>query len=218
MKAFAAKSILFLCTAISLLACNKEDDPAPVPVPTPEPEMHPVAKVLEGNYWQEKICFTYLEPFVFDVDNPDTDKGTEVKVTECDILDLIASGGSYIDARLNQFYIVPETLTVRVFSQAPYIGHWYHQNLYTIDFLDANHIRINTTNDISLYVGAALDTELKVMSCTDKEIILDGPIKSYVWQNWRLDRETDVMYVGIRVYWTKIENGAEILEPSSPLD
>ncbi len=211
MKAFAAKSILILCTAVLLLACNKEDDPAPAPVPTPDPEMHPVAQVLEGNYWQEKICFTYKG------------KGSNtIKITKDIIEEFTLDGSVRIDERLDIFYVAPETGKVHAYEfHQSYIGNWYYRNLYSLEYLSDNRIRVNTDDEYSAYYGADSNIELRVVSCTDREIVLDGPIKPYIWQNWRLDYEYEMyglMYLGIRVYWTKIENGAEILEPSSPLD
>ncbi len=208
MKAFSTKSILILCTAVLLLACNKDDNPAPAPVPTPDPEMHPVAQVLEGNYWQEKICFTYKEI------GPEANT---VMVTD-DIMCETSSGGSYFNLRLDKFYVDSETGKLRSFDYTNnYIGNWYYENKYKFEYPDQEHIRIFTQDELSSFFGAAFNIDLQVRACTDKEIILDGPIKSYVWQNWNLENRA-VMYLGIRVYWTKIENGAEILEPSSPLD
>lgn len=218
MKHLLKKIAVPICFVFLLASCDKNDEPAPEPIP----EQHPVEKVLNGNYWKEKICFTYIEHTVMDptVDS-DENKGMEVLVSK-DILDeFIWGGGTYLSARLNEFFVNPETKKVHVYAGPPYIGNRYYQNLYNINYIDQDHIAIGSPKELHRYVGAAIDVELKVVSCTEHEIVLDGPIKPYIWQNWMLDLEAEknnIMYLGIRVYWTKIENGAEIYEPSTPLD
>ena len=90
-----------------------------------------------------------------------------------------------------------------------------------MEYPDGNHVLIRALDELTGYVGAAFNVPLEVVSCTDEEIILDGPIKPYIWHEWKLDEISEyqnIIYLGIRVYWTKIENGAELLEPSNPLD
>ncbi len=212
MKAFAAKSILFLCTAVSLLACNKEDDPAPAPVPTPESEMHPIEAALDGTYWkQDKICFAF------------TKQGAHggIEFTEDLAYEFSWDGGYYYYPKLRIFSVEPDTRKIREYDSGTYIGSYYYHNRYIVEYPDQKHIMIRALDELTGYVGAAFNVDLEVVSCTEQEIILDGPIKPYIWQEWRLDQLADyhdIIYLGIRVYWTKIENGAEILEPSSPLD
>ncbi len=213
MKAFAAKSILILCTAILLLACNKDDDPASVPVPTPDSEMHPLEAALDGTYWkQDKICFAYTK-------KNNTQSGIEF--TKDLIYELNWAGGNYYYLKLETFSVEPDTRKVREYDSGTYVGSYYYHNRYIMEYPDQKHVVIRAMDELTGYVGAAYNVDLEVVSCTDQEIILDGPIKPYIWQAWRLDEKAEsenIIYLGIRVYWTKIQNGAEILEPSSPLD
>lgn len=196
---------IFLSSMV--IACAKDDMPTAPPAVT-----NPVAEVLEGNYWTEKVCFTYIKR---------GSSGDNIEVTQDISHEYPWGGGSHYDIRLNNFYVSPETKKVHLFQSGLYIGNWYIQNLYSISYPDQQHIYISSTRELDAFVGAAINVELKVMSCTDHEIVLDGPIKPYIWQTWALDEMGDflnITYLGIRVYWTKIENGAEIYEPSTPLD
>lgn len=216
MNNYILKGLVFL-NMLFLLSCEKDDL---TPASMPEPLTHPVAQVLESNYWQEKICFTYIEQLAFPEPGEDSPV-PEIKVTDDIIDEYMWSGGTYLDARLDRFYVDPETKKLRVYLGAPYIGNWYYQNLYAINYPDSNHVILSSSKDLNAQVGAATETFLKVVSCTEKEIILDGAIKPYIWQNWKLDeigKSKGIMYLGIRVYWTRIENGSEIYEPSNPLD
>ena len=62
---------------------------------------------------------------------------------------------------------------------------------------------------------------MKVVACTGHEVVLEGLIKPYIWQTWRLDEVADqkggIMYLGIRVYWTKTTGGAAV-QFAQPLD
>ncbi len=208
------RNILIICSLTLFISCDKDDD-AP-PVPTPEPEMHPVAQVLQGNYWQEKICFTYQET---GLNNPYSGM---IEVTGDIVGEFTREGIVMIDERLDIFYVAPETENVHAYEfHKMYTGNWYYRNRYSLEYPAYNRVRVHTDDEQSAFYGAESNIDLRVVTCTDNEIILDGPIKPYIWQNWGLDHKyeaTGLMYLGIRVYWTKIENGAEILEPSSPLD
>ena len=216
MKTFLAKPLLLIFASLFVFACAEDDDPVATPVLEPDPGIvsarHPVAQVLEGNYWQEKICFTYKKI------GPEADT---VLVTD-DILQQTSTGSSYFNLRLDKFYVDPNTKKLRAFDYGnSYVGNWYYQNKYRLDYLDREYIRIFAEDELSVFFGAAFNIDLRVATCTDNEIILDGPIKPYIWQNWNLDNKSEymgIMYLGIRIYWTKIENGAELLEPSNPLD
>lgn len=204
--------LLPLCSLILIQACN-DDDPVPVPSPTPEPQKHPVEQTLTGNYWNEKICFTYL---------PVTSESVPIQVSEDIVEDFYWTGGYYYNRRLDVFTVDPETGKLHAYDlHSMYIGNWYYQNRYWIEYPDPTHIRIRAKEELSAYVGAAFDIELTVVSCDENQIVLDGPIKPYIWQNWMLDlvaQRENVMFLGIRVYWTRIEDGAETLEPSNPID
>lgn len=200
------KTFITLCSIFILSSCNTDDEQGPVTPTTPGLEKHAVEAVLEGGYWQEKICF------VTKTEWPDSG----VEVTD-DILD-VPYYGSYYNIRLDKFHVDPKSGKLRSFDYSnKYTGNWYYQNKYSLIYPDQGHIRIQTYDELSSYFGAAFNIDLQVVSCAENEIILDGPIKSYIWQNWNLDNDTK-MYLGIRVFWTRIANGSEIYEPSSPLD
>ena len=172
--------------------------------------------MLEGNYWQEKICFTYQET---GRDNP---YSSDIQITG-DIVDEFAwEGKVMIDERLDIFYVASGTGGVHAYEyDQSYTGNWYYRKRYWLEYLADNRVRVSTDDEHSAYYGADSNIDLRVVSCTDREIVLDGPIKPYIWQNWDLTHAYEMrghMYLGIRVYWTKIENGAELLEPSNPLD
>ena len=220
MKTFLAKPLLLIFASLFVFACAEDDDPVATPVLEPDPGIvsarHPVAQVLEGNYWQEKICFTYQET---GRDNP---YSSDIQITG-DIVDEFAwEGKVMIDERLDIFYVASETGVVHAYEyDQSYTGNWYYHKRYWLEYLADNRVRVSTDDEHSAYYGADSNIDLRVVSCTDREIVLDGPIKPYIWQNWDLTHAYEMrghMYLGIRVYWTKIENGAELLEPSNPLD
>ena len=69
-----------------------------------------------------------------------------------------------------------------------------------MEYPDGNHVLIRALDELTGYVGAAFNVPLEVVSCTDEEIILDGPIKPYIWQEWKLDEISEyqnIIYLGI---------------------
>ena len=103
MKQFLIKVIAVISVLPGFIACAEDDDPVATPVLEPDTGIvsarHPVAQVLEGNYWQEKICFTYQET---GRDNP---YSSDIQITG-DIVDEFAwEGKVMIDERLDIFYV-----------------------------------------------------------------------------------------------------------------
>lgn len=208
MASFIHYKIIAVSLLCFLASCDKDD-----PIPTSEPQKHPVEQTLTGNYWSEKICFTYT---VMD------SKNQSIRVSE-DIVDEYLWQGGYIsNQRLDKFTVDPETGKLRAYDyQNNYVGQNYYQNKYRLEYPDLYTVRIRCSDLLDYYVGAAFETDLRVISVKDDQIVLDGPIKPYIRERWQLDKKSEsnnYEYLGIRVFWTKIENGAEILEPSSPLD
>ena len=214
MNPFLAKPLLLIFASLFVSACDKDDNPAPMSVSTPEPaETHPVEAALDGTYWrQDKVCFVYTKKWA---------QG-ELEFSDDIINESVQwSGGKFYYPRLEIFSVESDTRKVREYDSGTYVGSYYYHNRYIMEYPDGNHVLIRALDELTGYVGAAFNVPLEVVSCTDEEIILDGPIKPYIWQEWKLDEISEyqnIIYLGIRVYWTKIENGAELLEPSNPLD
>lgn len=61
---------------------------------------------------------------------------------------------------------------------------------------------------------------MKIISITDEEIVFEAPIKPYIWAEWSLDKASAAWsrtYLGIRIYWTKMES-IGLLKFAKPLD
>ncbi len=214
MKTFFPKTLLFLFASLIVVACDKDDDPVSGTAPMPQVEKHPVEAAFEGTYWQDKICFTYIK---------DSRDGNKIEVSnDIDYEYFGPDGGSHYSMRLGTFSVESDTRKIRVYDESmTYIGSHYYHNRYKIEYPDQTHVRIKAMDELDAYVGASFNTDLEVISCTDKEIVLDGPVKPYIREKWCLEKAADyydIIYLGIRVFLTKIENGSELLEPSSPLD
>ncbi len=196
MKRLLRKTALILGLAVLLAACGKDENP-----PAPVREAGFIESILAKRYWKEEIHFLYQR------------KGSNDPKIYTDPRDIISafrgSGGySFGDqVLLDAIYIDKDRNVLRyVQEEGEYTG--YYRYVYDIEY-DENDlsVRILTPHDSLRYMGAVTESELKVVSLSDEEVVFDAPIKTFIRQNWELDdpEKYPNIYVGIRVRWTKTD-------------
>ncbi len=102
-----------------------------------------------------------------------------------------------------------------------YEGYFeYYQNSYTIEYDDENQsIRIRSPFDSLTYMNAVTESEMKIVTILEDEIVFDAPIKPFIQRRWYLDNLSESRneyYLGIRIHWTK-ENPNRF-KSAKPLD
>lgn len=196
MKTLLRKTASVLSLLLLLAGCNEEETP-----PAPVPQTGFIESILAKSYWKEEIHFLYQR------------KGTDNAKIYADSRDIIeaykgSSGFTFEDQVLMDAVYVDKDRSVWRYVQqdGEYTG--YYKNLYDIEYDEnALTLRIRTPYDSLRYMGAVTQSELEIVSLSNEQVVFDGPIKTFIRQNWELDDpdKYPYLYVGIRVCWTKTD-------------
>ena len=208
MKTFLAKPLLLIFASLFVFACDKDD--------SPQLQASQLEEIIAGHYWNEKIHFMVYGSL-------DQWPKTIHEHSE-DIIEFFRSDGSnpYPDqTTLDQIYVEKDTRKVWRYMKDKYGGYVTHyQNSYKITYDDVNRsIRICSPFDSLTYMNAVTESEMRIVSMDENEIVFDAPIKPFIREHWHLDVLSESHYedyLGIRIHWTKMNPSA--FQSSKPLD
>lgn len=210
-----------VCVGLLFAACSKDETPQPDPQGTKNAQQSELMELLmRDTYWKEEIHFLYLS----------SEYATEVSETE-NIFDCYEwEGGNprTEEVGLNWFYVRDaETGVVRQFEDRGAATWGYYDKRYRVCCDDVRQtIRMETDDELLSAINALSNLDLKVLSATEERFVLETPIiKPYIEEHWNWEglvapNTQGPIYVGLRIYWTRVDTPYEqaAMSQAQPLD
>lgn len=185
------KKFYFLLFAAGMLfanACDKENETV---AETPN-----LQKILAGNYWQERTYPIVLENGV----------ATVSKEKSLAVLQEAVGGGNEthptFDEDLGIFYVRGDN-AVRKYT-AFTKENWKIKvcySCYTLEYGDGwNTLKLVTTKNV-FENGWLANEQLRVISASEKRIVLEAPVREYTRKHLNLGEEV----IGLQTIWNQID-------------